>query len=186
MRRDKDLIDTILKLEPRFLNLKDPEGRTPVHYAASMGYVEEVRYLIGNYGASAIERDKNGMLQIHLVATEGHMQVIQELLQYCPDPREMLNDINDENILHIAAKTGKHNVATNILGNPALQCLINRRDSDLNPSLQLVTMNLDMKPSSPMTSEMTVDLKNDKNEGIATLDATDQFNKQRSGYLGKV
>ncbi|KAF7823004.1 protein ACCELERATED CELL DEATH 6-like [Senna tora] len=108
INRDKEMLEIILSKNPNWLHLTD-EGRFgPLHYAASMGYVEGVSYLINKCASCTMERDKDGFFPIHLASREGHVQVVHELLKWCPDPTEMVDRINRKNFLHIAAENGKY------------------------------------------------------------------------------
>ncbi|GAB4824950.1 hypothetical protein Ancab_007822 [Ancistrocladus abbreviatus] len=167
-------MDTILSIEPRFINLLDEEGRTPLHCAASINYVEGVRYLLSKDVASAMERDNTGLFPIHLAATKGHLQVIQELLQHYPDPREMLN-LNGQNVLHTAAKNGRYKVVEYILQTPTLECLINEEDYEGNTPLHLATINWHPKIISIMTWDQRVNLTVVNNEGLTALDAAEYY-----------
>ncbi|KAL7175311.1 hypothetical protein ACSBR2_029004 [Camellia fascicularis] len=118
----KGVLDALLKSEPRFIRLRDEEGRTPLHLIARLGYLEEVQYLLGRQSSSAIARDNNGLLPIHLASIKGHVDVVRALLQYWPDSRELLN-CHGQNILHVAAKSRGHNMVSYILQTPELEKL---------------------------------------------------------------
>ncbi|CAL5394632.1 unnamed protein product [Camellia sinensis] len=95
VKNEKDLkgvFDALLKSEPRFIRLRDEEGRTPRRQSSG-----------------AIARDNNGLLPIHLASIKGHIDVVRALLQYWPDSRELLN-CHGQNILHVAAKSRGHNM----------------------------------------------------------------------------
>ncbi|GMG98585.1 hypothetical protein Nepgr_000425 [Nepenthes gracilis] len=172
--RDKGLIDIILEAEPRFINLLDEEGMSPLHFAASINYVEGVRYLLSKGASSPMERSRNGLLPIHLAAIKGHIQVTQELLHHYPDPREML-DHNGQNILHAAAKSGKYNLVKYILKTPELECLINEENCDGNTPLHLATINWHPKTVNTMTWDQRVDLNVKNNEGLTAFDAAEYY-----------
>ena len=125
--------------DPSLIYLRDEEGRTPLHWAASIGHLEGVLYLLGKYALIGVERDKNGFLPIHMASLKGHIDVMREILRRCPYPRELLND-NYQNILHTAAINGKYDVVSYILKTPKLKELINDRDKDGNTPLHLATM----------------------------------------------
>ena len=86
-----------------------------------------------------MERDKNGFFPIHMASAKGHVHVIQELLQPWPYVEEMQNS-EGQNILHVAAASGKLNVIKYILETPGLESLINERDKEGNTPLHLATM----------------------------------------------
>ncbi|KAK7845058.1 protein ACCELERATED CELL DEATH 6 [Quercus suber] len=131
-----DILDLILKKKPDWIHLLDEEGRTPLHWAACIGYLEGVRFLLGRNASIATERDKNGLFPIHVASAKGHVHLIQELLQYWPNSRELLNH-NGQNILHVAATTGELNVVNYILKTPGLESLINDTDKDGNTPIYL-------------------------------------------------
>lgn len=161
--------------------MRDEEGRTPFHLAASIGYLKGVRILLGKYAAGAIERDRNGLFPVHWASIKGHVNIIEELLQHCPDLRELL-DHNDQNILHVAAKAGKQNVVSYILRNSQLDKLINGRDKDGNTPLHLATMHWHPKIVSTLTWEERVDLKSTNKEGLTTLDVAEQYMERTTSF----
>ncbi|KAL0001906.1 hypothetical protein SO802_015687 [Lithocarpus litseifolius] len=85
------VLDLILEKKPDWILYQDEEQRNPLHWAASMGYLEGVRNLLGKNTSTAMERDKDGFFPIHMASAKGHVHVIQELLQHWPYVEEMLN-----------------------------------------------------------------------------------------------
>lgn len=164
-----DILDLVLKKKPDWIHLRDEEGRTPLHWAASMGYLEGVRFMLGRNASIATERDKNGLFPIHIASAKGHVHLIQELLQYWPNSRELLNN-NGQNILHVAATTGELNVVNYILKTPGLESLINDTDKDGNTPLHLATMHWHPKLVSAFTWDKKVDLTSINSKGLTALD----------------
>ncbi|KAL7207601.1 hypothetical protein ACSBR1_029533 [Camellia fascicularis] len=80
------------------------------------------KYLLGRQSSSAIARDNNGLLPIHLASIKGHVDVVRALLQYWPDSRELLN-CHGQNILHVAAKSRGHNMSGLIVNNEGMSAL---------------------------------------------------------------
>ncbi|KAH6818262.1 hypothetical protein C2S51_001865 [Perilla frutescens var. frutescens] len=136
--KHRDVLEAIFKTSPRFIKLRDGEGRTPLHFAAYLGHLEEARYLLIKYARMATQNDKAGSFPIHLASIEGHVNMVSLLLQTSPDPGELL-DRDGSNILHLAAKNGRWNVFSLVLMNPDLEYLINMKDKYGNTPLHLAT-----------------------------------------------
>ncbi|XP_057725867.1 protein ACCELERATED CELL DEATH 6-like [Arachis stenosperma] len=125
--RDRDMVSTILGKKEEWIHLRDPYGGVALHFAAGLGYLEGVVFLLGRCKTCSIEKDQSGYLPIHLAAGRGHVEVVKELLLYCADLDEMRDD-SFNNILHIAANSGKLDVVRYILQTPQLDMMINQKN----------------------------------------------------------
>ncbi|KAL3821488.1 hypothetical protein ACJIZ3_007393 [Penstemon smallii] len=170
--KHRDVLEVMLNMNPGFIKLKDDKWRTPLHYAASIGYLEEVRYLLDRYPPSATQRDKSGLLPIHLASIGGHVDIISLLLQDFPDPAELL-DKYGRNILHLAAKNGRCNVVNYILNNHNFEELINMKDNQGNVPLHLATMDWHPKIVNVLTWDNRVNIKLVNDKGWTALDAAE-------------
>ncbi|RVX09361.1 Protein accelerated cell death 6 [Vitis vinifera] len=175
------VLDIMLKKDPSMIYSRDEEGRTPLHYAASIGHLKGVHYLLGKYALGAVERDNSGFFPIHMASIKGHVDVIRELLRHCPDPRELLSD-NGQNILHVAAINGKYEVVSCILKTPELGKLINEKDKVGNTPLHLATMHWHPMIVSALTGDERVDLKLLNNEGLTAFDAAEYYMETLAPY----
>uniref|UniRef100_F6HI83 PGG domain-containing protein n=1 Tax=Vitis vinifera TaxID=29760 RepID=F6HI83_VITVI len=108
------MLEKILAL--KIVHQRDEHGRTPLHYAASIGYLEGVQTLLAKDQSNfdRYHRDDEGFLPIHVASMRGYVDIVKELLQVSSDSIELLSK-HGENILHVAAKYGKDNVVDFLL-----------------------------------------------------------------------
>ena len=134
-----EMLGTILENKPTWIHSRDKHERLPLHYAASIGYLEGVELLLGKCKCCTIQRDKLGYFPIHLASYGGHVEVVKKLLEYCPDPTEMLDTSHKRNILHIASKYGNNELVQYILQSqiPGLDKMINQKDNKGDTPLHL-------------------------------------------------
>ena len=145
---------------------------TPLCYAASIGYLNGIKYLLGKPTKyCAYERDTHGFYPIHIATMRGHIQVIEVLLHEFPDMIELFNQ-KGQNILHVAAMSGKAKVEAYMQKRRdfEIEGLVNRQDNDGNTPLHLASKGRHPKVVSILTWDKRVDLKSLNEEGEIALD----------------
>ncbi|KAG6831502.1 hypothetical protein H0H92_009770 [Tricholoma furcatifolium] len=98
------LIQALLAEDPKSLNSLDLDERTPLHWAASSGAIDIVRFLIVKK-AEVDKPDISGWTPLHISVSAGHDEVVQELVGAGAD----VNRKNDKGItpLHYAASKSR-------------------------------------------------------------------------------
>ncbi|KAK1567987.1 hypothetical protein Q3G72_019043 [Acer saccharum] len=112
--RKLDMLRIIKEEKEELLLLLDEEGNTPLHFAACMGFIEEVRYLLEiKSGNCAFERNNKGFYPLHLACENGHIQPRVEkktwwylLKEKCADKLVNKMDKNGNTPFHLAALHG--------------------------------------------------------------------------------
>ncbi|KAL0010087.1 hypothetical protein SO802_005195 [Lithocarpus litseifolius] len=166
----RDMLGKIFKKNEQLFHIRDEKGKTPLHYAASEGYIDGVRFLLTKFKQHAFERSKNGDFPIHAACKRGHTKVVKEFLQQqWLYPTELLNK-KSQNILHVAAENGKNNVVKAILSDSKLKELINAVDKNGNTALHLASQNLHSRVICSLTWDKRVDLKRRNKEGLTAID----------------
>ncbi|KAJ6421974.1 hypothetical protein OIU84_027001 [Salix udensis] len=85
------------------------------------------------------KKNNEGNMPIHVASKKGHVDVVDAYISEWSDPTEFLNT-KRQNILHVAAEKGRHQVVKHILQNQNLEPLINMQDLDGNTPLHLASM----------------------------------------------
>ncbi|XP_059597286.1 protein ACCELERATED CELL DEATH 6 isoform X2 [Vitis vinifera] len=165
--KNKEMLEKILAL--KLVHQKDEQGRTPLHYAASIGYLEGVQMLLDQSNFDRYQRDDEGFLPIHIASMRGYVDIVKELLQISSDSIELLSK-HGENILHVAAKYGKDNVVDFVLKKKGVENLINEKDKGGNTPLHLATRHAHPKVVNYLTWDKRVDVNLVNNEGQTAFD----------------
>nr|XP_007149158.1 hypothetical protein PHAVU_005G046300g [Phaseolus vulgaris]ESW21152.1 hypothetical protein PHAVU_005G046300g [Phaseolus vulgaris] len=181
LKQNKGILEKIVKEKKEWIHFKDNIGRNALHYAASIGYLHGVEYLLQNCHTCSMERDNDGFFPLHLASAFGHIEVLKKLLENCPDPREIV-DNKGRNIVHIAAIMGEFNVIRYILqdANDEVKDMINGKDYDGNTPLHLAASHSRPKIVQALTWDTRVDLHCLNNNNQTALDAFEQFKQENN------
>jgi len=90
-------------------NIRDKDGNTPLHFAASRGCAEVARLLL-EHGADPNAQDINGWTPLHDAAYWGHVDVVRLLLERGADPS--IRNRDGKTPLDIARKRGHREVVS--------------------------------------------------------------------------
>jgi ankyrin repeat protein len=135
-----EILEQIAKEKPGLLRRKDEKGGNPFHCAAYMGYVWGTQFLFDKYRDGAIQQNDEGNMPIHVASKKDHVDVVDAYISNWTDATEFLNS-KRQNILHVAAESGRHQVVKYILRKKNLEPLINEQDLDGNTPLHLASKN---------------------------------------------
>ncbi|GLB44812.1 putative ankyrin repeats (many copies) [Lyophyllum shimeji] len=98
------LLRSLLSEDPKAVNSLDQDQRTPLHWAASSGAVDIVRFLI-HQNAEVDKPDISGWTPLHIAVSAGNDEVVHELVGAGAD----VNRKNDKGLtpLHYAASKSR-------------------------------------------------------------------------------
>jgi serine/threonine-protein phosphatase 6 regulatory ankyrin repeat subunit B len=178
-----DILEEIFNQKGELFNIRDKKGKTPLHFSVSTSYFEGTQFLLGKSlleksGKSFLERSTKGDLPIHIACKKGLVKIVKMLLLKQQLQEEPWNDLTEcinaqgQNILHVAAKSGRNSVVKYILGqrNLNLDILLNSKDNDGNTALHLASMNLHPDVIVSLTRKKGVDVKLRNNKGLNAVD----------------
>ncbi|CAL8136435.1 unnamed protein product [Prunus armeniaca] len=183
-RQKKEVLKIISNMEANILNSEDEKGRTPLHCAASTGYLEGVRFL-GRRLKDSHRKDHCGNFPIHCASSKGHVDIVKELLRHCPDSMELRNS-SDQNILHVAARCGEENLVKYFLKKVEFQMLINQKDNRGNTPLHLAKMYHHPKVVDLLTFDRRTNLKVMNDRGMTSLDISESTLETSASYHGVI
>ncbi|KAL3714922.1 hypothetical protein ACJRO7_006773 [Eucalyptus globulus] len=149
-----DLLKEIIDRFPKLLHLRDEDGGTPMHAAASVGDDDAIGLLLEKCPHLALQTDKNA----------GNFGPIERLLKDTwPDLAEIKNK-KHQNILHVAAK-GRNDYAPD-----TIEKLVNAKDVDRNTPLHLASMHNHCEVMRSLTKVKRIRLELRNNDGLTALD----------------
>ncbi|XP_058217963.1 protein ACCELERATED CELL DEATH 6-like [Rhododendron vialii] len=159
----------------------DEEGRNALHFSASIGFLEGVKFLLNNFCAAAYQRDKYGLFPVHTATSKGHVDIIQGMLQHCPDSRELLT-LQGQNIFHVAAKSGNDKTVSSMLKMPELEKLLNEKDDEGNTPLHVATICGHPRIVRALTGDERVILELGNDDGLTALDIAEEYMERMASF----
>ncbi|WJZ99257.1 hypothetical protein VitviT2T_017719 [Vitis vinifera] len=159
----------------KLVHQKDKDGRTPLHCAASIGYLEGVQMLLRQSNFDLYQTDSDGFCPIHVASRGGYVDIVKELLQFSPDSGELPSKHEGRNFLHVAARHGKDDIVDFVLKREGLENLINEKDNYGNTPLHLATWHKHAKVVHYLTWDKRVDLNLVNEEGQTALDIAESM-----------
>ncbi|XP_034701041.1 protein ACCELERATED CELL DEATH 6-like [Vitis riparia] len=166
--KNKEMLEKLLAM--KLVHQEHEDGRTPLHCAASIGYLEGVQKLLDQPNCDPYQTDSDGFCPIHVASKGGCLGIVKKLLQFSPDSQELLSKHEGWNFLHVAAKHGKDDIVDFVLKREGLENLINEKDNDGNTPLHLATRHEHPKVVHYLTWDKRVDLNLVNDEGQTALD----------------
>eukprot|EP01068_Selenidium_serpulae_P015075 Selendium_serpulae@DN6176_c0_g2_i4.p1 len=116
-------------------NSKDEDGRLPVHWAASRGYADKVKFLVSR-GGPVNPIDEDGWTPLHCAAAAGSLRCVEHLLDHGGNV-SLKTESNQCQPLHYAASKGHLEVVKCLA---AAKADINNRDrTGLTPLARAVS-----------------------------------------------
>ncbi|GAB2261724.1 hypothetical protein Droror1_Dr00002721 [Drosera rotundifolia] len=174
--RNMEILKAMLEKCSALVDTFDDDGRTPLSYAAYIGNLEGVKYLLDKFRGEAFKKGKDGCFPIHWACRGGQIPVVDELALRSTISRDLLSD-KGQNILHMAAGNGRPDMLKYLLEDmlkrhkELAQCAINLRDEDGNTPLHLAVINKHPKAVYVMTKYKQVQLSLENKHGCSPLDA---------------
>ncbi|TXG72201.1 hypothetical protein EZV62_000780 [Acer yangbiense] len=116
----------------------DDYGWTPLHYAAYYGCLPVTRILLEcDKSATCIADKSRKMTPLLLAASQGHIGTIKEIILYCPECYELVDD-REWNALHFAMVSLSKKELCSLLGNPSIKKLVHEKDAKGNTPLHVL------------------------------------------------
>ncbi|KAM3268580.1 hypothetical protein P3S67_031521 [Capsicum chacoense] len=136
----KDCIRSLWEWNKPLCEEPDLWGWNSLHYAVKLGLEDVVSDMLGwkkslVYIPAGSENDCT--TTIHIAAREGEVNMINELLNHCPDCLDMLNS-NNQNALHVSVWNNQDKVVRFLLDSVKCDSLVDEPDSDGNTPLHLL------------------------------------------------
>ncbi|KAL3509398.1 hypothetical protein ACH5RR_028799 [Cinchona calisaya] len=180
--KSTDVLKLLWKKDQTSFSQICENGMNSLHYAANIGYTQGADFLLKKFHHFAYWGDKQGFFPIHTASCQGYIEIIQMMLQQRPDTRDLLT-LQGQNVLHIAAKSGKCKAFESLLKMPELEKLKNEKDENGNTPLHVATISGHPKVVSSLIWDEHVSLELENNDGLTALDiAEEQMNTYPASF----
>ncbi|PHT40044.1 hypothetical protein CQW23_18898 [Capsicum baccatum] len=176
-----DVVKLLIKEDPEFEFPANHANETPLYLAAESGFHDALINILESckkptcaagpssrtpLRAAVIQEHKGSendwMTAIHIAASEGDVNMMNELLKHCPDCWDMLNS-NIQNSLHVAILNNQEEVLRFLLNSERFDNLVDEPDSDGNTPLHLLAVSGNNVPeliNHPRAKKMSFNKEN--------------------------
>lgn len=138
----EECVAFLLRWKISMIAKEDEYGRTAFHYAAYHQSPQMMKHLLeANKSFAYVQDKRNKRTALHIAANQGNMNVVKELVEFCPDCCEMV-DSRGRNVLHIAVELRNKEMIEYLLQNIPIMIsiLLDQKDEDGNTPLDLLAM----------------------------------------------
>ncbi|XP_021804535.1 alpha-latroinsectotoxin-Lt1a-like [Prunus avium] len=180
---DEEMTKEILNKKKDLAIAADEKGWTPLHYAAFYDRASIVTQLLEADKCSAYMRDEaDKKTALHIAGSKGHVRVMKQLISYCPDCCEVV-DQRRRNALHYALEKRQSRIIDIIMMDTWLSnVLLNAKDVDGNTPLHL--LNAPLCTETPFIVYDKVDKMAFNKENMNALDVIEAKDSSTfKGYL---
>ncbi|KAM3379403.1 hypothetical protein P3S68_011817 [Capsicum galapagoense] len=173
-QENKDCVRSLWRWNKPLCEEPDLWGWNSLHYAVKLGLDDIVSDMLGwkkslVYLPAGSENDWT--TAIHIAASEGDINMINELLKHCPDCWDMLNS-NSQNALHVAILNNQEEVVRFLLNSERCNSFVDEPDSDGNTPLHLLAVSGNHVPeliNHPRAKKMSFNKENKTPLDLALL-----------------
>ena len=109
-----EIMQYLVEKELCKLSFQDEDGRTMLHYAASAGKMNILKYLIQN-GCDVLHTDRWGQTMLHEAGDKGHLNIVKYLLDEI-GCNPALQDNNGDTVIHLVATSGNLDILKYFVG----------------------------------------------------------------------
>ncbi|KAK2647178.1 hypothetical protein Ddye_022373 [Dipteronia dyeriana] len=176
--KSRGLTRKLLEKKESLIKEIDDCGWTPLHYAAYYGYLHVTSILLEcDKSATCIADKSRKMTPLLLAASQGHIDIIKEIILYCPECYELVDD-REWNALHFAMVSLSKKELCSLLGNPSIKKLVHEKDAKGNTPLHvLATCTRSMHSADPL-SDIIDQVRGDGSRAVnkQNISVQDAFN----------
>ncbi len=156
----KEIIQALICQHPEYgtnINIKDQDGRTPLHYATLYGLQDIANIFIGTDHCNYTLQDTQRMTPLHYAVRSNSNDVL-EVIVGKESIAQNIDIIGDKGLtpLHLAAIYGNKEAAEFLIGNNAN---VNAQDSEGRTALHLAVMSKQSEIVSLLLSKKGIDYK---------------------------
>ncbi|KAM3345260.1 hypothetical protein P3S68_024969 [Capsicum galapagoense] len=140
IQKHKDCVRSLWQWNKPLCEEPDLWSWNSLHYAVKLGLADVVSDMLA-WKKSLVYlpagSENAWTTAIHIAASEGDVNMINKILNHCPDCQDFLNS-NNQNALHVAVLNNQDKVVRFLLDSDKCDSIVDEPDSDSNTPLHLL------------------------------------------------
>ncbi|KAH7836944.1 hypothetical protein Vadar_007720 [Vaccinium darrowii] len=167
--KKEQLVEGLLRLKPGLVEVLDSQLRSALHLASAKGDHKIVTLLVNVGPQMCLARDRDGKNPLHVAAVKGRINVLEQLVRINPQAARDRVDRN-ETILHLCVRHNQLDSLELLLDRIQSEEFVNAKDNDGNTILHLSIFNKQIKITSLVLKNTTIDVNAENESGHTAMD----------------
>ncbi|KAJ0030247.1 hypothetical protein Pint_14360 [Pistacia integerrima] len=176
-----EFVQEILGRKPELAGKLDSRKSSPLHLAASKGYLDIVKKLVSVNPEMCLACDRDGKNPVHIAVIKGHVSVLKELVKLRPDAARTSME-RGETTLHACVRFDQLEAMKFLMEQMSDHEFVNSKDDDGNTILHLAVADKQVEAIQFLTTNNAIEVNALNKGGFTALDILKQSRRDLKDY----